>query len=71
MNGKIEIKKQNSTIVTYVGFVPADEPKLTILVKLDQPKSSQWAGATTVPVFHDVAERACQIIGVPPNVTQP
>ena len=69
VKGQIVIKKQDSTIVTYVGFVPADEPKLTILVKLDQPRSSQWAGKTTVPVFRDVAERACLIVGVPPNVT--
>jgi len=60
--------KQDTTIVTYVGFVPAEDPQITVLVKLDQPTKSPWAAETTVPVFHDVAERACQIIGVPPNV---
>ncbi|BCX05177.1 MAG: peptidoglycan glycosyltransferase [Candidatus Roseilinea sp.] len=60
--------KQETTIVTYVGFLPADDPRITILVKLDQPRSSRWAGPTTVPVFHDVAERACQILGIPPDV---
>lgn len=60
--------KQETTIVTYVGFLPADDPRITILVKLDQPRSSRWSGPTTVPVFHDVAERACQILGIPPNV---
>lgn len=60
--------KQDTTIVTYVGFVPAEDPQITVLVKLDQPTSSKWAAETTVPVFHDVAERACQIMGVPPNV---
>jgi cell division protein FtsI/penicillin-binding protein 2 len=60
--------KQDTTIVTYVGFVPAEDPKITVLVKLDQPTQSRWAAETTVPVFRDVAERACQIMGVPPNV---
>ncbi len=60
--------KQDTTIVTYVGFVPAEDPQITVLVKLDQPSSSKWAAETTVPIFHDVAERACQILGVPPNV---
>jgi cell division protein FtsI/penicillin-binding protein 2 len=60
--------KQDTTIVTYVGFVPAEDPKITVLVKLDQPASSRWAAETTVPIFHDVAERACQIMGVPPDV---
>ena len=60
--------KQETTIVTYVGFLPADDPRITILVKLDQPRSSKWSGPTTVPVFHDVAERACQILGIPPDM---
>jgi cell division protein FtsI (penicillin-binding protein 3) len=62
--------KQETTIVTYVGFLPADQPKITVLVKLDQPQSSRWAGPTTVPVFHDVAERACQILGIVPNAAR-
>jgi cell division protein FtsI/penicillin-binding protein 2 len=60
--------KQETTVVTYVGFVPADNPKLTILVKLDQPTSSRWAKETTVPVFHDVAEKAVRLLGVPPDM---
>jgi cell division protein FtsI/penicillin-binding protein 2 len=70
INDQWVIEKQDTTIVTYVGFLPADDPKITVLVKLDQPKSSKWAGETTVPVFRDVAERACQIVGVPPNVVK-
>ncbi len=59
--------KQETTIVTYVGFVPALAPKITILVKLDEPRSSRWAKETTVPVFHDVAEKAVRLLGVPPD----
>ena len=62
--------KQETTIVTYAGFLPANQPQITILVKLDQPRSSRWAGPTTVPVFRDVAERACQILGIPPDVAR-
>jgi cell division protein FtsI/penicillin-binding protein 2 len=59
--------KQETTIVTYVGFLPASHPRLTILVKFDQPKSSRWAADSTVPVFHDVAEQAVRILGVSPD----
>jgi cell division protein FtsI (penicillin-binding protein 3) len=62
--------KQETTIVTYVGFIPAEEPKLTILVKLDQPRSSRWAKDTTVPVFHDIAEKAVRLLGVPPDLVE-
>jgi cell division protein FtsI/penicillin-binding protein 2 len=60
--------RQESTIVTYVGFLPADEPRLTVLVKLDQPTSSRWAKDTTIPVFRDVATRAVRLLGVPPDL---
>jgi cell division protein FtsI/penicillin-binding protein 2 len=60
--------KQDSTIVTYVGMLPADEPRLTILVKLDQPSTSRWAKAVTIPVFSDVAKKAVEILGVPPSL---
>ena len=60
-------KLQDTTIVTYVGMIPAEQPRITILVKFDQPKTSRWAADTTVPVFHDVAERAVKDLGIPPN----
>jgi cell division protein FtsI/penicillin-binding protein 2 len=60
--------KQETTIVTYAGFIPAENPKLTILVKLDEPKSSRWAKDTTVPIFHDVAEKAVRLLGVAPDM---
>jgi cell division protein FtsI/penicillin-binding protein 2 len=61
---------QNTTIVTYVGWVPAYEPRITILVKFDQPMTDQFAATTALPVFHDVAERAVQILGVPPDIVK-
>jgi len=60
-------KKQDTTIVTYVGFLPADRPQITILVKLDQPRTSRWAAHTVVPVFRDVAEYASRALGIPPD----
>lgn len=55
------------TIVSYVGFLPADNPRVTILVKLDQPTSSTWANKTTVSVFHDIAAQTVLMLGVPPD----
>jgi len=60
-------KKQDTTIVTYVGFLPANRPQITVLVKLDQPKTSRWAARTAVPVFRDVAEYASRLLGIPPD----
>jgi cell division protein FtsI/penicillin-binding protein 2 len=60
-------KLQDTTFVTYVGMVPAEQPRISILVKFDQPKTSRWAADTTVPVFHDVAEWAVRDLGIPPS----
>ncbi|MCS7060083.1 MAG: penicillin-binding protein 2 [Anaerolineae bacterium] len=60
--------KQDTTIVTFVGFLPALEPRLTILVKLDQPKKSRWAAYTAAPVFQNVAGYAARLMGVPPDI---
>ena len=59
--------KQETTKVTYVGMVPAQQPRITILVKFDQPKNSRWASDNALPVFHDVAEMAVKILGIPPD----
>ncbi len=58
--------KQDSTYVTYIGMVPAEQPRITVLVKFDQPNAKyRWASDSTVPVFHDVAEKAVQVLGIP------
>jgi cell division protein FtsI/penicillin-binding protein 2 len=57
----------DDTFVSYVGFLPADNPRVTILIKLDQPTSSTWANKTTIDVFHDVAEHSVRLLGVPPD----
>jgi cell division protein FtsI/penicillin-binding protein 2 len=61
---------QKTTIVSYVGWVPSQTPRVTILIKLDQPKAQTLSAPNTVPVFHDIAERACQILGVPPDIVK-
>ncbi|MEO6061810.1 MAG: penicillin-binding protein 2 [Thermoflexales bacterium] len=56
-------------IHTYAGFFPASRPQITILVKLDYPKPA-FAKDTTIPVFHDVAERAAQMFNIAPDIVK-
>ena len=56
-------------IHTYAGFFPASRPQITILVKLDYPKLT-YAKDTTIPVFHDVAERAAQMFNIAPDIVK-
>lgn len=44
-----------STIGSYAWFWPIEDPKFTIIVKLDRPRTSQYWGATSAFIFKDIA----------------
>jgi cell division protein FtsI/penicillin-binding protein 2 len=60
---------RNGTIVSFVGFAPLPDPQVIILVKLDRPQTSTWAGDTAVPTFRRLAERLFVVLGIPPQGT--
>jgi cell division protein FtsI (penicillin-binding protein 3) len=45
-------------IASFCGFVPADDPMLTILVVVDEPQSNYWASDVAAPAFSDIAAEA-------------
>jgi cell division protein FtsI/penicillin-binding protein 2 len=59
----------DETIVTFVGYAPADDPKFVVLVKLDRPDPniSPWANYTAAPVFAMVARRLFDYYNIPPD----
>jgi cell division protein FtsI/penicillin-binding protein 2 len=60
---------QQETIVSYVGFAPADNPKFVLLVKMDRPdpEINVWAGQTAGPVFSRISQRLLDHFSVPPD----
>jgi cell division protein FtsI (penicillin-binding protein 3) len=54
-----------STIVSMVGFLPADDPQISILIKLDRPRTSIWASQVAAPVFRDLAEKLVLMMEIP------
>jgi cell division protein FtsI/penicillin-binding protein 2 len=63
---------QDATIVSFVGFAPADDPQFAVLIKLDRPDPniSQWATHTAAPVFGQVARRLFGYLNIPPDVVR-
>lgn len=55
------------TIVSYVGFAPADDPRFVILVKLDRPETPLSGSEIAGPVFKAVADWLLQYWGIPPR----
>ncbi|AEB28404.1 Cell division protein FtsI (Peptidoglycan synthetase) [Francisella hispaniensis] len=55
-------------LASFVGIVPATDPKLAIVVTIKDPKGDQYGGgAVAAPVFADVALNSLQILGVKPD----
>ncbi|MSQ09582.1 MAG: penicillin-binding protein 2 [Dehalococcoidia bacterium] len=55
------------TIASMVGMVPYDQPKAVILVKIDNPKGSQWGSQVAAPVFSALAKELLVYWRVPPT----
>lgn len=53
---------------SFVGYVPADQPRLAILVVLDEPRPEHYGGTVAAPVFREVAESTLRYLGVAPSI---
>ena len=53
------------SIGSFVGFVPADSPRLAMIVVIDEPQGEAWGGVVAAPVFRRVGEQALTYMGVP------
>ena len=58
---------KESTIASFAGFGPVDDPQFVILIKLDRPKTSAWAIDTAAPAFSRLASRLFVALGIPPE----
>lgn len=53
---------------SFVGYVPADRPRLAILVVLDEPRPEHYGGKVAAPAFREIAEATLRYLGVPPSL---
>ncbi|MBN1622613.1 MAG: penicillin-binding protein 2 [Endomicrobiales bacterium] len=54
-------------ISSFCGFLPVSDPKLTILVIIDEPQGDYWASSVATPVFYNVAKRSIQYLRIKPD----
>ncbi len=52
-------------VSSFVGFAPASNPALTILVSIDSPVGGHHGGEVAGPVFKEIAEQALSYLNVP------
>jgi cell division protein FtsI (penicillin-binding protein 3) len=51
-------------VSTFMGFLPAEDPALVIVVVIDEPRGSHYGGVVAAPVFKGVAEQTLSILGI-------
>ncbi len=58
---------QDQTIGSFAGYAPADHPAFVMLVKIDRPKTVQYAESSAAPVFGELAKFLLSYMQVPPE----
>jgi cell division protein FtsI/penicillin-binding protein 2 len=58
------------TIASFVGFAPADHPRFVMLVKLQEPQSSQWGSETAAPLWFAIAKKLLLHYNIPPSASE-
>jgi cell division protein FtsI (penicillin-binding protein 3) len=55
-------------VATFVGMVPASNPRLLVLVTVDEPKLAIFGGVVAAPAFAQIAAFDLQYLEVPPDL---
>ncbi|MDF2378911.1 MAG: penicillin-binding protein 2 [Candidatus Gracilibacteria bacterium] len=63
-------KGEGSTIASFAGFAPYDDPQFVILVKIDRPVTSPWGATNAAPLFQKVASFLLDYLQITPDDVQ-
>jgi cell division protein FtsI (penicillin-binding protein 3) len=58
-------------VLSFVGFVPAEEPRLAMLVMLDEPKNEKWGSEAAAPIFSAIGNGVLRYLDVPARDVTP
>ena len=54
-------------VASFVGIVPATNPRFIVAVMVDEPKKGRYGGRVAAPVFNEVAHGALRTLLVTPD----
>ncbi|OGQ73937.1 MAG: hypothetical protein A3G40_05170 [Deltaproteobacteria bacterium RIFCSPLOWO2_12_FULL_57_22] len=67
LHGGYAAKKR---VASFIGFVPAHDPRLVLLVLVDEPEVNVYGGVVAAPVFRHIASGALRHLGVVPETSE-
>jgi cell division protein FtsI (penicillin-binding protein 3) len=65
------VYREDKWIASFVGLVPAEDPRLAVLVVVDEPDGRAFGGQVAAPIFKVIAEGALHRLGVSPSQPRP
>ena len=54
INGKYS---DSTTIASYIGFSPCQNPQYTMIVTINNPRTSPWGSSTAAPIWYEIASK--------------
>lgn len=54
-------------VASFIGFVPADDPRLVLMVLVDEPELNAYGGVVAAPTFRNIARGALRHFAVAPE----
>jgi cell division protein FtsI (penicillin-binding protein 3) len=54
-------------VASFVGFAPASNPQIVVLVTVDEPKGAIWGGTVAAPAFAEIGQFALEYLEIPPD----
>ncbi len=58
----------NRLVASFAGFCPVDNPRLTVVVIVDEPRTMTYGGQSAAPAFSRIAQQALNYLNVAPRV---
>ena len=63
--------RSDAWIASFIGVVPAEAPRLAILVLVDEPDGRGFGGVVAAPIFREIGEFALKYLEIPPSQRRP
>ena len=54
-------------VASFIGYAPADDPRLLVAVMVDEPKGEIYGGVVAAPAFERIVEFALPYLRIPPR----
>lgn len=58
---------ENRYLSSFIGFAPADDPRLALVVIVENPREHTYGGVVAAPIFRSITEKVLFYMEIPPS----